>query len=129
MQQALTTPLFRSCVLGLALLSLGAAATTLRDDPVKRRLGLYAPEDKDAVYISAWRNGDVVVTFEDERLVPITFKTRASVTDGCRWLGIEKLVPLDSRTFSYDYSEVILDCDPGAKPALKTPRTGYVVVR
>jgi len=129
MQQALATPLFRSCVLGLVLLSLGATAAALHEDPVSRRLSLFAPEDPEAVYISAWRNGDIAVTFEDERLVPITFKTRASVTDGCRWLGIEKIVPIDSRTFAYDYSEVILDCDPGAKPARKTPRTGYVLVR
>ena len=129
MQHALTTPLFRSCVLGLALLSLGAAATGLHEDPVQRRLALFAPVVKGDLYISAWRNGDVVVTFDDDRLVPIMFKTRASVTDGCRWLGIEKLVPIDGRMFSYDYSEVILGCDPGAKPALKTPRTGLVVVR
>lgn len=126
MHQALTTPLFRSCVLGLVLLSLGAAAAALREDPVSRRLSLFAPEEKDSIYLSAWRDGDIDVTFDDGRLVPITFTTRASVTDGCRWLGIERLVPIDNRTFTYDYSEVILDCDPGAKPVRKTPRTGYV---
>jgi hypothetical protein len=129
MQQALTTPLFKSCVLGLVLLSLGATVTALREDPVSRRLSLFAPEVPGDVYISAWRNGDILVTFEDDRLVPLTLKTRARVSDGCRWLAIEKIVPIDRGTFAYDYSEVILECDPGATPARKTPRTGYVLVR
>ena len=129
MQQALTTPLFRSCVLGLSLLSIGAAAAALREDPVERRLSLFAPEQPESLYISAWRHGDIVMSFDDEQLVPITFTTRASLTDGCRWLGIERLVPLDDRTYSYQYSEVILDCQPGATPALKTPRVGFVRVR
>ena len=129
MHHALSTPLFKSCVLGLVLLSLGATAAALHKDPVSRRLSLFAPVIPDELYVSAWRNGDIVVTFEDDQLVPIQLRTRASLTDGCRWLGIETLTPIDSRTFAYDYSEVILDCEWGAKPALKTPRTGIVLVR
>jgi len=128
MQQALTTPLFRSVVLGLVLLSLGATYSALRPEPVTRRLSLHAPTRSDAIYFSAWHNGDIRVTFDDDRLVPITFHTPASVSDGCRWLGIEQLTPVGDETFAYTYSEVILECDPDATPALKTPTVGYVHV-
>jgi hypothetical protein len=58
----------------------------------------------------------------------MTFEIRASVSDGCRWLGVETLEPIDDKTYAYDYSEYILECDEGATPFLKTPRTGIVDV-
>ena len=76
---------------------------------------------------AAWRHGDLRLRLTGE-LQPITFYTRASLTDGCRWLGIERLMPLDASTFAYEYAEVILACEAGATPAQKTPRFGLVHV-
>ena len=70
----------------------------------------------------------MIFTFPDSQLHPITFYNRASIHDGCRWLGTETLTPIDSKTFYYDYSETVLECDPGATPFYKTPRTGLVTV-
>ncbi|MEJ7596559.1 MAG: hypothetical protein WKG01_01510 [Kofleriaceae bacterium] len=127
MLPAVTTPWFKSAVLGLALLGLGATAAARHDPPGWRRLVLQTVSEPDTFYLSAFRDGDLRLSFPDG-LRPITFHTRASVTDGCRWLGIEKLVPLDANTYAYAYSEVILDCAFDAKPADMTPRIGLVHV-
>ena len=66
--------------------------------------------------------------FGGDSINPVTFKTRAQVYDGCRWLGVETLIPRDERSFDYDYSEYILSCEPGATPARKTPRKGLVTI-
>ena len=126
MQLAVTTPWFASA-LGLALFGLGATVSALDDAPASRRLVLQAVSEPDALYLSAWRQGDLHLR-ADATLQPITFYTRATLTDGCRWLGIERLIPLDASTFAYEYSEVILECEAGATPAGKTPRRGLVHV-
>lgn len=128
MQSAVTTPLLGSLVVGGLVLGLGVAKVATSDEPVTRRLRLHAEEKPNAIYLSAWRDGDVEVTFPDGELRPVTFRVRASISDGCRWQGTERIVPIDSTTFHYDYSEIILSCRPGATPAAKTPRQGYVTV-
>jgi len=129
MQQALTAPIFRSVVLGGLVLSLGAVHVgTTSSNSVTRRLVLHAVEEPNAIYLSAWDEGDVKVTFDAAELHPLTFEMRASVYDGCRWLGTETLVPIDDRSYAYDYSETILSCNKGAVPLRKTPRTGIVTV-
>lgn len=131
MQQAITTPALRSVVVGALLLGLGGFAAVSfgpRNEPVTRRLVLHAVEEPNAIYLSAWRNGDLLVTFGDDRLRPITFTVRARISDGCRWLGTETLEPIDATTYAYDYSEKILSCERGAEPYAKTPRKGYVTV-
>ncbi len=127
MQQALTTsPVFRSVVLGG--LVFGASVVAAVNQPDEHRLVLHAVDEPDAFYISAWHHGDVRLAFDADELRPLTFHTRARVYDGCRWLGIEQLTPIDHRTFVYAYSETILECDPGSVPLRKTPRMGLVTV-
>jgi hypothetical protein len=129
MLQALTTPLFKSVVLGAILLGTGiGAAVTSAGDIETRRLVLTAPVEPNAIYLSAWDDGDVRIKVEGTELRPLTFEIRARVSDGCRWLGVERLEPIDDHTYAYDYSEFILECDEGAVPFRKTPRTGIVSV-
>jgi hypothetical protein len=134
MRQALVAPVLKSVVLGGILLAVGVIhARTTRHHHHHHRLVLHTTARPHAIYFSAWGDGDghagvVHVNLADSGLRPITFNTKASVSDGCRWLGTETLVPIDAHTYSYSYNETILDCDPDAMPALKTPRTGYVTV-
>ena len=128
MQLALSAPVFKSiAVAGLAL-GLSVAASSRAPARVTHRLALHAIERSDAIYLSAFRNGDIYMTFERGKLSARTIKTYASLWDGCRWLGIERLSPRDDRSFYYDYSERVLECDPGATPTDETPRQGIVTV-
>ncbi|HSK02239.1 MAG TPA: hypothetical protein VK932_13395 [Kofleriaceae bacterium] len=128
MQFALTTPVYKSIALAGLVLGLGVAAKSLAPEPVTHRLRLHAVDRPNTIYMTVFRHGDIRVRFDEGKLHPITFKVRATVSDGCRWLGIEKLVPRDDRSFNYDYSERILSCEPGATPYIKTPRKGIVTV-
>jgi len=133
MLQALSAPMFKSIALAGLGLGLGIAAVASSSShggacPVTHRLALHAVERPNEVYLSAFRNGDIRLTFNDGKIQAVTLKTYASVFDGCRWLGIERLTPIDERSFHYDYSERILDCDPDAVPTRKTPRQGIVTV-
>ena len=128
MQQALTTPLLKSVVLGTLLLSAGAIYAATTDHSVTHRLVLHTVEEPGAIYLSEWKVRDVKATFDDGELRPITYTMTADMFDGCRWRAIETLVPIDSTTFSYDYSEEILGCVDGSVPMFKTPRTGTVTV-
>lgn len=128
MQQALTTPVGRVALLGAMLLALGAARVATRDHVVTYRLSLSAPEEPNAIYLTRWHLGSVTATFDDGKLEPITYRTRAHVYDGCYWQGTETLVPISPTQFAYEYSEQILSCEPDAQPLRKTPRTGIVSV-
>lgn len=128
MQHASAAPVFKSIALAGLALGLGVAASSPSPDPATHRLALHAVDAPDAIYLSVFRNGDIRVRFGGDAIHPITFRTYASVFDGCRWLGIETLVPRDERSFHYDYSERILSCEPGATPTRKTPRTGIVTI-
>lgn len=128
MMDALSVPLFRTLLVGvLAAASIAAVATT-REDPTTRRLSLHAVEERNSYYLTAWDEGDVLVAFPDESLRAVTFYSRARLTDGCRWTGVEKLTPVGEGAFFYEYSETVTDCAPGAHPYRKTPRTGLVTV-
>ncbi|MGN6110576.1 MAG: hypothetical protein ACTHU0_36075 [Kofleriaceae bacterium] len=128
MQLAVTTPLVKSMVLGGVLIGIGAFHAVTQDHGRVRRLALDAPVRPGEVYLSAWRCGDVRLRFESDALRPLTFHTRAQVSDGCEWVGVETLLPLDERTYHYEYSEIVLSCEPGSVPLLKTPRSGRVRV-
>jgi hypothetical protein len=128
MQQALTTPIGRIALIGAALLALGAARVATRDHAVTYRLTLHAPEEPNAIYLTSWHRGPVTQTFDDGKLHPITFRTRAHVYDGCYWQGTETLVPINEGELAYDYTEQILSCEADAKPLRKTPRRGIVTV-
>lgn len=128
MQLALSAPVLKSiAVAGLAL-GLSVAASSRAPARVTHRLALHAVDVPDEIYLTAFRNGDIYMTFEGGKLSARTIKTYASVWDGCRWLGIERMTPRDERSFYYDYSERVLECDPGATPTRKTPRQGIVTV-
>jgi hypothetical protein len=92
------------------------------------RLSLSAPELPEAIYISAWAHGDLTITRDDSNLTPLEITSRARIPDGCTWLGIEILKPIDARHYSYSYDETILSCEPDAIPYIKTPRVGLVTV-
>ncbi len=133
MQQVVFAPLVKSLAIAAALVGANVVHDATTTHPVTHRLALHAPNPTPppgyvTTYLSAFLDGDIDVTFHDGNLHPLTFRVRATLGDGCRWLGTERLVPIDDETFAYDYSETILDCDAGATPALKTPRAGIVTV-
>jgi hypothetical protein len=128
MLQALTYPLYRSVAVGGLLLALTVAQVRAGKTQHVRRLALHAVAQPGALYLTAWRHGPVRVPVEGNKLVPLTFETLASVNDGCRWEGTETLVPINDHSYAYRYDETILDCEPGATPYLKTPRTGVVTI-
>lgn len=126
MQQAVTSPVFRSIAVGGVVLVLAVAQ--LAAMPHGRRLVLHAESSPNTLYLTAFRHGDVPVPFEGKELVPLRFTTRAAVNDGCRWMATETLVPIGPARYAYRYDETILDCDADATPCDETPRTGYVTV-
>ena len=125
MQQALTSSVYRSVAVGGLLLALSLA---FGHSTRSHRLVLHAVDEPNCVYLTAWRHGDVRLEVEPGKLTPLGFSIRAGLSDGCRWLGRERLDPIGPRTYAYRYDEIILGCDPGAEPYLKTPRTGTVTV-
>lgn len=127
MLQAVEAPLLKMvAVAGMALAAAAFVGTTHHDEGTVQRLVLHAPKQAHALYLTAWSDGDVYVTLRNGKPRPITFQTRAYINDGCEWLATERLVPTGDNRYAYSYSEDILACEPGATPATKTPRTGYV---
>ena len=118
-----------AAVAGAALLvGMMAAPRVHQHDGTVQRLSLHAPEEPHALYLTAWSDGDVYITLHDNKMKPLEFQTRAFINDGCEWLATETLVPDGIDRYSYSYDETILSCEPGATPARKTPRVGYVTV-
>ena len=127
MQLALTTPVGKLALVGAAVLALGAVRVATQDHPVTYRLALHAPVRADAVYLTAWHQGPITLTFADGELRPVTLRTRGHLF-GCDVQGTETLVPAGDGTFAYDYSEQLLGCEPNAVLPIKTPRQGVVTV-
>ena len=130
---AVTTPLFRSVVLGGLLLGTAVVAPTFASQKssnlTSHRLVLHTVTEPTAIYLSAWRNGDVNVQLENGELRPITFRVRATIPDGCRWEGTETLVPIDGKSFTYEYDDRLLSCPDGGEGSYRpTPRSGIVTV-
>lgn len=129
MLQAVEAPVFKlAAVAGVALAVGVFAAPTKHEHGLVQRLELHAPILPNAIYLTAWERGDVFVTLPDGHARALTFKTRAYISDGCEWLATEQLVPEGKDRYWYSYDEEILSCEPGAIPAMKTPRTGYAKV-
>ena len=128
MQQALTSSLYRSIAVGGLLLAALAVAHARGPKPHKHHLALHAVDQPGALYLTRWHNGPVRVSIEGDKLVPLRFSMIASINDGCRWEGIETLMPIDNHRYFYRYDEKILECEPGADPYIKTPRTGLVTI-
>ncbi|HUS27388.1 MAG TPA: hypothetical protein VMZ53_02735 [Kofleriaceae bacterium] len=131
MLQAVEAPLLKmAAVAGAGLLVAAFAGQTRchHHDGVVQRLSLVAPEEPNALYLTAWSNGDIYVTLHDGKMKSMEFQTRAFINDGCEWLATETLVPDGANRYAYSYDETILSCEPGSTPARKTPRTGYAFV-
>jgi hypothetical protein len=129
-----------AAVAAIAGLTAMLALASAREETSVRRLVLIAPEQPHAIYLTAWHQGDVFVEVPNGEPRALTFEVRALVSDGCEWLATERLVPAGRSesarlhlgptggdVYSYSYEETILACEPGATPAIKTPRTGIVV--
>jgi hypothetical protein len=130
MLQAVEAPVLKLAAVAAAVAAGAAfayAPCAAHDRAATYRLVLEAPELPHAIYLTAWHHGDVFVTMRGEPR-PITFKTKAYISDGCHWMGIETLTPAGSDHYAYTYDEEILSCEPGAIPAIKTPRTGTVTI-
>lgn len=126
---ALSTPVFKSFALAAIIASVGVGKLAMHEDPsVQLQLSLHTEVIPSAIYLTAWRDGDVTVKFATGKIAPLTFRSYATLPDGCRWVGTETLTPTSATEFAYDYSETILGCDPGPSQYYKTPRTGTVSV-
>jgi hypothetical protein len=133
LMQAVESFGLRSALVALAVTGGGLWAAGhrchARHEPQKmHRLVLDAPVDPYAIYLTAWEDGDVWMPIDPSLHQTITFTTRATISDGCRWMGTEVLEPLDNMHYAYSYDETILECAPDATPYVKTPRTGIVTV-
>ncbi len=128
MLQAVEAPLLKTAVVGAAVLAGALALAPAKSETLTQRLELHAPKEPGALYLTAWDSGDVTVHLRLREPHTLTFQTRAFINDGCEWLATERLVPTGPDRYAYSYDEEILSCEPGAIPARKTPRTGYVVV-
>ena len=130
--QAVEAPVLKLAIAGGIVLALAAFARPHhphhRATHTTHRLTLHAQTDPNAYYITPFASGDVTVSRDDELLAPIELRTTTHYVDGCDWMGIDTLIPVDSHTYAYSYDETIMACDEGAIPAYKTPRTGTVIV-
>jgi hypothetical protein len=129
--QAVTTPLARTFALGGLLLALGIGANVVmkesRPQLSTHELTLHAPVEANAFYLTAWQDGPLKLELDIDNLPSFEITSEAWVY-GCHWRATETLVPIDTRTYAYDYSEEILTCRPDGTPTRKTPRKGYVTV-
>jgi hypothetical protein len=128
MLHALQAPVFRSVLVAALVLGVGVAAHARQSTPNRHRLSLHTNWDCDAIYLSSWTQGEDLKMSIAVPANTLVFENRAWMWDGCKWLGVEKLVPIDDHRYAYDYSETVLTCKPGHHPTHKTPRTGVVIV-
>lgn len=130
MLQAVETPFLKvAAVAGAAVIvgMLALAPHATCGAATVQRLELHAPQEPNAIYLTAFRDGDVYVRLRSDDARTLTFETRAKVWDGCTWLATETLVPDGENRYAYSYDERVLSCEPGSTPTRKTPRTGYVL--
>jgi hypothetical protein len=107
----------------------GFAPKAKSSGPVTQNLALHAPVLEHAIYLTAWQDGNVTVKLDEAKPHRITFRMRATLDDSCKWEATEVLLPINDKTYSYSYDEVMLSCDPGAEPRyIATPRIGTVTV-
>ncbi len=128
--QAVEAPVLKLVLAGGVVVALAAFARPSHHHHARstHRLTLHAEAEPSAFYITPFADGSVTITRDDEHPAPITLHSTTHYIDGCDWMGIDTLVPVDAHTYSYSYDEQILSCEEGAIPAYKTPRTGYVTV-
>jgi hypothetical protein len=127
MLHAVETPLLKLAAVAGAALAIGAFAAPAHDSAVVQRVQLHAPKRPNAIYETAWANGDVYIRLHDGIPAPRVFQKR-SFHYGCEWLSIETLVPQGPNRYFYTYDEEKLWCADDAPPSITTPRTGYALV-
>ncbi len=136
---AVEAPVRKFALLAAAALAIAAFAhrphAATRVAPTHHRLTLHAQSLERAIYLTVFAEGRVQTHDWDLRTIDVAsegqtlrFSTRARISDGCLWEGNERLVPIDSKSYAYSYDERIIECEPDAIPAIKTPRTGIVTV-
>jgi hypothetical protein len=133
LMQAVESVGLRSAAIGLVLVGgtifgAGRHHHVSHSEMRMHRLVLDAPVEPNAIYLTAWEDGDVLMPVDPGMHESITFTTRATISDGCRWMGTEILEPIDEAHYSYSYDETILECAPDATPYVKTPRVGLVTI-
>jgi hypothetical protein len=131
--QAVEIPFIKATM--VAALAFGAYAMPARKHHHHHRghaqdhlLVLHAPVLEHTLYLTAWSNGSFEYPVDVDDMQPLHFRMRAQVSDGCEWIGEETLTPTDDHRYAYTYEETMLSCEPDAKPATKTPRTGFVTL-
>lgn len=129
MRLAQTVPVLGSVLLVTALTA-GALAMRSTCHRSQHRLVLHTYSVASNTYISRWAMGEVFADVTPGKLEPIRFAQKLRYVDHCQWMGVETLIPIDDRAYSYEYSETLLECEADGTPELtrKTPRTGLVVV-
>jgi hypothetical protein len=126
MLQAVEAPVLKMAAFAGVVVLAGAFAAP-RDPSVVQRLELHAPKRANAIYETAWADGDVYIKLRDGKPAPRTFQKR-SFHWGCEWLSVETIVPDGPNRYFYTYDEEKLWCADGAPPSIATPRTGYAYV-
>src|SRR5260370_32037868 len=80
-------------LVGSALLGLGALLMPHAQSGIYR-FTLHAPAQSNAIYISAWNDGEVYVDHDGSGGKTLTSTRRADEHAGCRWPGTAPLPPL-----------------------------------
>jgi hypothetical protein len=89
---------------------------------------LETEDDPDCYYGSAFNGGPVVMATDGSDREPIVLSQSYEWQDGCTWEAREVLTPRGARLYSYEYSEQVVACEPGATPARACTRVGLVNV-
>jgi len=125
---ALEAPLLKLTVVAAGALAVAAFVPHHHHPRTVHRLVLHAPAQPLAYYVSVWADGnDVRLELDPHHLQAMQFETIEDLTDGCRWLGTETLIP-DGNHYDYRYDETILSCSPHPLATIKTPRSGTVTI-
>jgi hypothetical protein len=83
-------------------------------------------DDPDCFYSSAWADGDVVLTHDQNDGKTVTLTNRYDFIDGCTWEAQEVLTP-ERDGYAYEYREHIVRCQ-GDLRGTACPRHGHVAV-
>jgi hypothetical protein len=123
-----------AALVGAALLAGGAlvaawgpSALPAAGPPGSYRLALQVESDPVCYYGSAWNDGDVVLAHDASDGRTVTLTSRYDFEDGCTWEATEVLTPSGDE-YTYEYTERVVACRPGARPATACARRGVVTV-
>jgi hypothetical protein len=126
---AVEVPLLKLTLVAAGALAVAAFVPHHHHHRTTHRLVLHTRAEKsNELFLSAWMdNREVKLELDRSHLHTMQFETRADVSDGCRWVSTESLVP-NGDHFDYFYEDHIVSCQPDATPALPTPHVGTVTI-